>query len=107
VNTLEVYINEVERLLDRKVKIVRSDRGGEYYGKYDESGQHPSPFAKFLERRGICAQYTMAGTPQQNGVSERRNRTLMDMVKSMLSKSTCFIVDVCFKICHVSVEQGS
>jgi len=41
---LEVYINEVERQLDRKVKIVRSDRGGEYYGRYDESGQHPDPF---------------------------------------------------------------
>ena len=88
VNALEVYINEVERQLDRKVKIVRSDRGDEYYGKYDESGQHPGPFAKFFERRGICAQYTMPGTPQQNGVSERRNRTLMDMVMSMLSKST-------------------
>ena len=69
------------------MKSVRSDRGGEYYGKYDERGQHPSPFAMFLERRGICAQYTMSGTPQQNGVSERRNRTLMDMVRSMLSKS--------------------
>jgi len=56
VNALEVYINEVERQLDKNVKIVRSDRGGEYYGKYDESGQHPGPFAKFLERRGICAQ---------------------------------------------------
>jgi len=88
VNALEVYINEVERQLDIKVKIVRSDKGGEYYGKYDESGQHPGLFAKFLERRGICAQYTMPGTPQQNGVSERRNRTLMDMVRSMLSKST-------------------
>ena len=54
VNALEVYINEVERQLDRKVKIVKLDRGGEYYGKYDESGQHPGPFAKFLERRGIC-----------------------------------------------------
>jgi len=87
VNALEVYINEVERQLDRKVKIVRSARGGEYYGKYDESAQHPGPVAKFLERHGICAQYTMSGTPQQNGVSERRNRTLMDMVRSMLSKS--------------------
>jgi len=87
VNALEVYINEVERQLDRKVKIVRSCRGGEYYGRYDESGQHPGPFAKFLEKRGICAQYTMPSTQQQNGVSERRNRTLMDMVRSMLSNS--------------------
>jgi len=38
VNALEVYINELERPLDRKVKILRSDRGGEYYGRYDESG---------------------------------------------------------------------
>jgi len=88
VNALEIYINEVERQLDRKVKVVRSDRGGEYYGRYDESGQHPGPFAKFLEQRGICAQYTMSDTPQQNGVLERRNRTLMDMVRSMLGNSS-------------------
>jgi len=69
------------------VKIVRSDRGGEYYGRYDESRQHPGPFAKFLEKRDICAQYTMSSTPQQNGVSEKRNRTLLDMVRSMLSNS--------------------
>ena len=41
VDSLEVYITEVERQLDRKVKIIRSDRGGEYYGKYDETGQCP------------------------------------------------------------------
>jgi hypothetical protein len=48
-------------------------------------GQCPSPFAKFLEKHGICAQYTMPSTPQQNGVAERRNRILMDMVRSILS----------------------
>ena len=47
--------------------------------------QCPGPFAKLLESRGICAQYTMPGTPQQNGVAERRNRTLIEMVRSMLS----------------------
>jgi len=55
---LKVYINEVERQLDRKVKIVWSDRGDEYYGKHDESGQHPGPFAKLLEKCSICAKYT-------------------------------------------------
>jgi transposase InsO family protein len=45
------------------------------------------PFAQFLEEEGIVAQYTMPGTPQQNGVAERRNRSLMDMVRSMLSNS--------------------
>jgi len=48
VDALEIYLNEVERQLDRKVKVVRSDRCGEHYGRYDETGQHPSPFAKLL-----------------------------------------------------------
>ena len=34
---------------------MRSDRGGEYYGRYDETGQNPGPFAKFLEKHGIRA----------------------------------------------------
>ncbi|GKB06474.1 retrovirus-related pol polyprotein from transposon TNT 1-94 [Tanacetum coccineum] len=81
-NALEVIINEVERQLDRKVKIVRSDRGGEYYGKYDESGQCLGPFAKFIESHDICAQYTMPGTPQKNHVAKRQNSTLMEMSKT-------------------------
>ena len=58
-----MFINEVERKLNRKVKVVRSDKGGEYYGRYNETRQCPVPFAKFLEKCGICAQYTMPGTP--------------------------------------------
>ena len=87
-NVLEIYITEIERQLDRKVKIVRSDRGGEYYGRYDGIKQCSGPFAKLLEQCGICVQYTMSGMPQQNGVAERRNHTLMDMVRSMLSNSS-------------------
>ena len=66
---------------------MRSDRGGEYYGRYTEDGQAPSPFARFLEENGIVPQYTIPGSPDQNGVAERRNRTLLDMVRSMLSSS--------------------
>ena len=55
VNAFEVYITEVERQLERKVKIIRSDRGSEYYGKYCESGQCPGLFAKLFEKHGICA----------------------------------------------------
>ncbi|RVW32004.1 Retrovirus-related Pol polyprotein from transposon TNT 1-94 [Vitis vinifera] len=88
IDIFEMFITEVERQLDKKIKIVKSDRGGEYYGRYDESGQNPGPFAKFLEKHGIRAQYTMPGTPQQNGVAERRNRTLMEMVRSMMSYSS-------------------
>ena len=55
VNALEIFINEVKKQLDKNEKIVRSDRGDEYYGSYDEKGQHPSLFDRFLEKRGICA----------------------------------------------------
>ena len=79
---------EVENQLGKKIKAVRSDRGGEYYGRYDGSGeQRPGPFAKFLEECGIVPQYTMPGMPSMNGVSERRNRTLKDMVRSTISHS--------------------
>ena len=57
-----------EKSQSKKVEIVRSDRGSEYYEKYDESGQHKSSFAKFLESCGLCAQYTMLSTLEQKGV---------------------------------------
>ena len=53
---------------------MRSDRGGEYYGRYTENGQAPCPFSRFLqEHLRIVAQFTMSGSSDQNGVVERRN----------------------------------
>ena len=67
----------------------RSDRGDEYYGRYDGSGeQRPGPFAQFFKECGIVPQYTMPGSPSMNGVAERRNRTLKDMVRSMIARTT-------------------
>jgi hypothetical protein len=43
---------------------------------------------RFLQKNGIVARYSMSGDPQQNGVTERHNHTLRDMVRSMLSYST-------------------
>ena len=83
---------EVENQLNKRIKTVRSDRGGEYYGKYDGScEQRPRPFVKFLEECGIVPQYTMPGSPSMNGVAERRNRTLKDMVRSMINHSNLSI----------------
>ncbi|KAL0349904.1 UNVERIFIED_CONTAM: hypothetical protein Sradi_4139600 [Sesamum radiatum] len=74
---------EVENQLDKRIKSARSNRGGEYYGRYDGSGkQRPGPFAKFLEECGIVPQYTMSSSPTMNGVAERRNGTLKDMVRT-------------------------
>jgi transposase InsO family protein len=84
----KVFKAEVENQLNAKIKVVRSDRGGEYYGRHAPYGQIPGPFAKFLAENGIVAHYSMPGEPQQNGVAERRNRTLLDMVRSMLSHAS-------------------
>ena len=64
---------------------MRSDRGGEYYGRYTEDGQALGPFVTFLQEHLIVAQYTMPSSSDQNGVAERRNRALLDMVRSMRS----------------------
>ncbi|RVW75445.1 Retrovirus-related Pol polyprotein from transposon TNT 1-94 [Vitis vinifera] len=88
-DVFKTFKAEVELQLNKRIKSVRSDRGSEYYGRYDGSGeQRPGPFAKYLEECGIVPQYTMLGSPSMNGVAERRNRTLKDMVRSMISHST-------------------
>ena len=86
-DTFIIYKTEVERQTGKLIKAIRSDRGGEFYGKFSEKGQSKGPFATYLEKCGIVAQYTTPYTPQQNGVSERRNRTLMSMVRSMIVRS--------------------
>jgi hypothetical protein len=63
------------------------DRGREYYRRHTPYGQNPCPFAKVLEENDIITQYSLPYEPQQNGVAERRNHTLMDMVHSILSNS--------------------
>jgi len=87
-DSLKEFKAAVELKFDTQVKCIHSDRGGEFYGRYDETGRNPGPFARFLQECGIEAMYTMPGTPQQNGVAERCNRTLMEMVRCMLSHST-------------------
>lgn len=65
------------------MKIIISDRDGKYYWKYDELGQCQCPFAKFLKRHGICAQYIMLGILQQNDIVEKCNHTYL-IVRHML-----------------------
>ena len=75
----KVFKADVENRLDKHIKSLRSDRGGEYLSR---------EFLDFLTVNGIRSQLTAPGTPQQNGVAERRNRTLMEMVRSMMSHAT-------------------
>jgi hypothetical protein len=54
---------EVENQHNIKIKIVRSDRGEEYYDRYTPYGQVLVPFARFLQENGIVAQYSTPGEP--------------------------------------------
>ena len=58
---------EVENQLSKRIKAIRFDRGGEYL---------LGDFKDYLTQNGIVSQLTAPGTPQQNGVAERRNKTL-------------------------------
>jgi transposase InsO family protein len=65
----------IENLSERKIKILRSDNGGEYTSK---------EFVSFCRDVGIKRELTTPYNPQQNGVAERKNRTIMEAVKTMI-----------------------
>ena len=69
---------QVEKSTGREVKILRSDNGGEYTSK---------EFNSYLTTEGIKHEQTTPHTPQQNGVAERLNRTLIEGVRTMLADS--------------------
>jgi hypothetical protein len=73
------FRTKVENQLNKSIKVLRLDREGEYLS-YE--------FTMYLKECGIISQLTPPGTLQWNGVSKRRNRTLLDMVRSMMSNTT-------------------
>ncbi|KAL4295185.1 hypothetical protein GQ457_12G009340 [Hibiscus cannabinus] len=68
----------VEKEVGMPIKVLHSDRGGEYLSQ---------EFISFCDSNGIHKQLTTAYTPQQNGVSERKNRTILNVVRSLLRRS--------------------
>ncbi|MHC5721707.1 MAG: hypothetical protein ACYTX0_59250, partial [Nostoc sp.] len=72
----QIYKSFVENQTHHKIKTLRSDQGGEYLS---------AEFNNFCQEQGIKRETTTAYTPQQNGVSERKNRTLMGAVLSILA----------------------
>ena len=72
-----LYKNEVENQLNKRIKKLRSDRGGEYV----------FPFESLCEQNGIIHQTTAPYSPQSNGIAERKNRTLKEMMNAMLISS--------------------
>ncbi|KAE8950986.1 hypothetical protein PR001_g33923, partial [Phytophthora rubi] len=66
---------DMENATGRKIKRLRSDNGGEYTGRL---------FKEYLSKQGIRHEKTVPYTPQQNGLAERMNRSLVEMARCML-----------------------
>ncbi|GJS68663.1 putative ribonuclease H-like domain-containing protein, partial [Tanacetum coccineum] len=89
---LKNIIKEIKNLVDKKVKLIRSDNGTEFKNKIMDD---------FCREKGIKREYSVAMTPQQNSVVERRNRTLIEVARTI-----CFKPALCFMRpfgCHVTI----
>ena len=67
----------VEKNSEKGITTFRTDRGGEFLSK---------EFLQYCEEAGITRQFTAPYSPQQNGVVERRNRTMIEMARSLLKE---------------------
>ncbi|GKA28294.1 retrovirus-related pol polyprotein from transposon TNT 1-94 [Tanacetum coccineum] len=93
---LNFFITRIENLVDHKVKVIRCDKGTKF--KNREMNQ-------FCEMKGILRQFSVARTPQQNGVAKRRNMTLIEAVRTMLADSKC-LVTILNTIDHLGKFDG-
>ncbi|KAI3697969.1 hypothetical protein L6452_31076 [Arctium lappa] len=75
---IKSFILRIENQTNQKVKVIRSDNGTEFKNL---------DLNTFCEEKGIERQYSAPRTPQQNGVAERRNRTLIEAARSLLADS--------------------
>ncbi|GJR26397.1 putative ribonuclease H-like domain-containing protein [Tanacetum coccineum] len=76
---LKNFIKEIENLVDNKVKIIKSDNGTEFKNKVMDD---------FCREKGIKREYSIARTPQRNGVAERRNSdTIEDCLELIFNAS--------------------
>ena len=75
----QTFIVYVETQFTSVIKVLRSDSGGEYMS---------NEFQAFLTQKGILSQRSCPYTPQQNGLAERKNRHLLDVVRTLLLESS-------------------
>ncbi|GJR71882.1 putative ribonuclease H-like domain-containing protein [Tanacetum coccineum] len=91
----KTFITGIENLIDLKVKVIRCDNGTEFKNKV---------MNHFCEMNGIKREFSVARTPQQNVVAERKNRTLIEAARTMLADSklpTTFWAEVVNTACYV------
>ncbi len=75
--TLKRFLRRDQNKFELKVKKIRSDNGSEFKNLQVE---------EYLEEEGVKHEFSAPYTPQQNGVVERKNRTLIDMARMMLGE---------------------
>nr|GEW30999.1 hypothetical protein [Tanacetum cinerariifolium] len=75
---LNTFITGLENQLSLKVKVIRSDNGTEFKN---------SNLNQFCRIKGIKREFSVPRTPQQNGIVERKNRTLIEAARTMLADS--------------------
>jgi transposase InsO family protein len=74
----KIYKEMVENEMDSRIKCLRSDNGGEFTSK---------EFMDYCSNHGIKRQFSVARTPQQNGVVEIKNKTVQEMTRTMIMDS--------------------
>ncbi|GJZ40657.1 retrovirus-related pol polyprotein from transposon TNT 1-94 [Tanacetum coccineum] len=92
---LKTFIIGIENLIDLKVKVIRCDNRTEFKNRV---------INQFCEMKGIKIEFSVARTPQQNRVAERRNRTLIEAARTMLADSklpTTFWAEAINTTCYV------
>ncbi|GKB81562.1 ribonuclease H-like domain-containing protein [Tanacetum coccineum] len=75
---LKSFITKIENLVDKKVKIIRCDSGIEFKNR---------ALSEFCKKKDFKREFSVARTPQQNGIAERRNKTLIKATRTMLADS--------------------
>ncbi|GJU06129.1 retrovirus-related pol polyprotein from transposon TNT 1-94 [Tanacetum coccineum] len=92
---LQNFIRQIENQLNHRVKIIRSDNGTEFKNR---------DMLEFYGNKGIKQEYSNARTPQQNGVAERMNMTLIEAARTMLADSllpTTFWAEAVSTACYI------
>ncbi|GJW93922.1 putative ribonuclease H-like domain-containing protein [Tanacetum coccineum] len=92
---LKRFIIEIENQLNHKVKVIRCDNGTEFKNR---------EMNELCGLKGIKREFSVARTPQQNGVAERKNRTLIEAARTMLADSllpTVFWAEAVNTACYV------
>ncbi|KAK1357060.1 hypothetical protein POM88_050316 [Heracleum sosnowskyi] len=93
------HVRMIETTTKYKVKILRSDNGTEFKN---------SKMEEFCKYKGIIQQFSAPGTPQQNGVVERKNKTLIEAGRTMLEEAklpTYFWAEAVNTACYTHVAQ--